>query len=297
MDGWRSTAADLALVHALTNQRVQVGSDADGHSVSMLMRDFLRYAGSNNDRNPFLVFDSVIFDTLLIQSNTHGLDDEPPWYTVPNIFSDDDLLRHLDPVDRPLYRWMLVGPTRSGSFVHTDPQGTCAWNALVSGAKHWVLFHPDTPREILLGRRGAAKGRNGNGDVVEEEELGVVLPAEDQWDDVWGWYHEDLPGIKESVAEHFAGKLDEEDEGEPIVRCFEFVQRPGEIVFVPALWHHAVLNLELSVAITQNFVDRENLQSACMIMDRDGDATSGGERRLSEALRERLRICRPELFV
>jgi histone arginine demethylase JMJD6 len=301
MDGWRcATAGGAAFVSALSDQRVLVGSDADGHSVSMVMRDFLRYAKNNRDRNPFLVFDSIIFDTLTATA-ARALDGcTRPWYTVPTIFSDDDLLQHLDLVDRPLYRWLLVGSKRSGSFVHTDPQGTCAWNALVSGAKHWVLFHPDTPREMLAAK-WVRKRRPGEDDDGEEGEEGEKLDsnAVDQWDDVWGWFHEDLPGIKASVENYFAEKMEEEEEGggegKPIVRCFEFVQRPGEIVFLPSLWHHAVLNVEHSVAITQNFVDRENLELACAIMDRDGDTVCDGVRRLSEALRERLQECRPDL--
>ena len=45
-------------------------------------------------------------------------------------------------------------------------------------------------------------------------------------------------------------------------RGYDFVQRAGETVYVPPGWPHAVVNLELSVAVTHNFVGPHNVVGA-----------------------------------
>ena len=94
------------------------------------------------------------------------------------------------------------------------------------------------------------------------------------WEDVYGFFLEDLPGIKQRVAAYFAalpvpvqgtGTADAAD-AKPCVRCIEFEQHAGEMVFVPSMWHHAVLNLTDTVAVTQNYCSRVNLRRCYSMM-------------------------------
>ena len=57
--------------------------------------------------------------------------------------------------------------------------------------------------------------------------------------------------------------------------CKEGICQPGELVYVPAGWYHLVLNLEPSLAITQNFVTKRYLPDTLGFMKYKPDQVSG----------------------
>ncbi|CAM9578770.1 unnamed protein product [Ectocarpus sp. 12 AP-2014] len=144
-------------------------------------------------------------------------------YDVPGVFADD-LFSVLGEERRPDHRWLIAGPARSGSSFHVDPNCTSAWNATVSGRKKWIMFPP---------------GETPPGVHPSEDGLDLAAPV--------------------SITEWFLNFYEECHAPGRRVRPLECVVSAGEVVFVPMGWWHCVLNLEWSVAITQNFVSRVNL--------------------------------------
>jgi hypothetical protein len=55
-------------------------------------------------------------------------------YSVPYLFQED-FFYVLDYDQRPAFRWLIIGPERSGASWHVDPGLTSAWNTLLCGRK------------------------------------------------------------------------------------------------------------------------------------------------------------------
>jgi len=117
---------------------------------------------------------------------------------------------------RPPWRWILIGPPRSGTGLHIDPLWTNAWVTVLQGQKRWMLFPPCTPHEKV-----------------------GMLPNQPQIpSSVWFRDYYDLVTSNRWPQEW-----------KPV----EVLQNPGETVFVPNGWMHLVLNLQLTVAVTHNY--------------------------------------------
>ncbi|GAB2290674.1 hypothetical protein Dimus_024949 [Dionaea muscipula] len=167
-------------------------SQRSSRKIKMKLKDYVSYMNLQHDEDPLYIFDDKFGDVApdLLKD-----------YDVPHLFQED-FFSVLDSDKRPPFRWLIIGPERSGASWHIDPALTSAWNTLLCGRKRWALYPP---------------GR---------------VPS----------------GVT--------------DDDKPI----EFTQSPGETIFVPSGWWHCVLNLELTIAVTQNVVNSKNFEFVCLDM-------------------------------
>ena len=165
---------------------------------------------------------------------------------------------------RPPYQWILMGPERSGTGLHVDPIGTHAWVTLLEGCKRWVLFPPDTPSEVIA--------------YSKSQQLASVV-----------WFEEWWCGGKILGPSKLSNDMDNLQQ--KVIEYVEFLQKPGETIYVPAGWPHLVLNLETSVAVTQNYATEfPSFQQFWKAVKEEGSLVQ------QEMLYESLRQSRPDLL-
>lgn len=147
---------------------------------------------------------------------------------------------------RPDYRWLIAGPARSGSGWHKDPNMTSAWNAVMHGTKFWMMLPPTTTPP---------------GVFVSSDQSEVTAPAS-----LSEWM---LDFYAETKAKH--GRRECGGDGQ----LLEGVCHKGEVMYVPSGWWHLVVNLDESVALTQNFVSVNELPAVLAFMKYTPNQISG----------------------
>lgn len=172
----------------------------------------MHYLCTNQDDSPLYLFHNCDSDKEIRRK-----------YNIPKFFRED-YFSILKSKVRPPYRWLLIGPRRSGTKVHIDPLDTSAWNISLQGYKLWVIFPNEVPKWIIEGRH---------------------LP--------------ELSQVGFEAIDFFLWRLPKVLENEGInLRPLICVQRPGETIYVPGGWWHAVLNLTDTLAVTQNYMNSVN---------------------------------------
>ncbi|GMF30158.1 unnamed protein product [Phytophthora fragariaefolia] len=249
-------------------------------TVEMSFADYFQYASSQHDETPLYIFDARFGEKMPAMLNDYTVEDlkvfredflsviatpegedgqKAPTQSVKlaaggkKIRKDKKKKRAPGSV-RPDFRWIVIGPQRTGAPWHQDPARTSAWNSLVKGRKRWAIYPPDSPPP------GVNVGKNG-----EYRDSGLDMPS-------LMWYLHVYPTLT------------------PDQKPLEIIQEEGETIYVPSGWWHLVLNLDLTIAVTQNFVDSHN---ALMFMK---DLLNDGQDEALSMFQHELRATRPETF-
>jgi hypothetical protein len=127
-------------------KKFRASSASAAQPAQFSMEEYLQYCKGTNDEVPFYLFDRDFASTKVVHSDINvssdgnegvstrclGDDYSLPCYFDPVVRKEMDLFRVLGP-DRPDFKWMVVGPRRSASIFHIDPNQTHAWNAVIRG--------------------------------------------------------------------------------------------------------------------------------------------------------------------
>ncbi|KAH8657605.1 hypothetical protein BGZ60DRAFT_383715 [Tricladium varicosporioides] len=205
-------------------------------AVDWTLKTYADYMQNNKDESPLYLFDRSFVEKMNLQV---GKRQESQSYWIPECFGED--LFEVLGENRPDNKWLIIGPARSGSTYHKDPNATSAWNAVLRGSKYWIMFPSNASAPLPPGV------------YVSEDQSEVTSPL--------------------SIAEWLLGF---HAEARKTPGCIEGVCNEGEVLHVPSGWWHLVVNLEASIAITQNFVPRSHLANVLLFLKEDiADQVSG----------------------
>ena len=118
------------------------------------------------------------------------------------------------------YQWMIMSQANTGTSLHLDPEYTMAWNTVLSGRKWWVLMPPELSPSLFSCDSSCSKTKEGDISILS-------------------WFKHILPQLR---GKKWYGNT---------VR--EFIQGPGETLYMPANMAHAIMNVEDNMSVTENY--------------------------------------------
>lgn len=216
---------------------------------------YVEYMDNSVDESPLYLFDCRFAEKMGLHPGDRPVPDGAEAdYTPPAAFGSD--LFNVLGTARPNDRWLIVGPARSGSTFHKDPNGTSAWNAVIRGSKYWLMF------PALLSKIDSRTGESKTealppppGVFLSPDGSEVTSPL--------------------SIAEYLHSF---HEIARKTPHCIEGICHEGEILHVPSGWFHLVLNLEESIALTQNFIAEAHLRDVLLFLRDSPDQISGFSR-------------------
>lgn len=153
-------------------------------------------------------------------------------YEVPQYFASDWLNEYYmshAELDDD-YMFVYMGPRGTWTPFHVDVFTSYSWSANIVGKKRWLLFPPGEENHLC---------------------------------DIQGQLIYDA--TSEELNDH--SKYREYDHDS--LKCYELIQDPGQIVFVPSGWHHQVWNLEDTISVNHNWINGCNVWNMWLTLKKE----------------------------
>jgi histone arginine demethylase JMJD6 len=209
---------------------------------------------ADDDAAPLYVFDPDILTCTFGNNNNGRSSSLSEEYSTPACFSNDAMACINGTEYRPLPpAWLLVGVKRSGTPIHDHPL-TVAWNALLVGCKLWCCLPPDVDESALLLNLQQQQQQEDEQEQDEQQECCTNNNNNNSDNNEHDCTTDDDEHSFDLSAMEWFHRCGTLPESAQII-----VQRPGEVVYLPAGWFHVVLNVETSTAISVSLTLRRDL--------------------------------------
>jgi hypothetical protein len=306
----------------------KVGEDDDGYKVKVKLKYFLSYLRVNTDDSPLYVFDSTFDDDSVSKSLLDGYsvpsyfrDDlfslvgeqrRPPyrwWLCGP---ARSGTCVHIDPLGTSAWNTLLLGRKRWVIFPPSTHKKIAKALCVIKKGEddeainYFVDHLPRLMRQIKRDEWAWKEARRRpDGDSVcadchSNNSTSMSISSGRTTRDSLGssssssscCSSSSSSGNDEAGSCSSCGKALPENPhskyGCSSDEIIEFTQYPGETIFVPGSWWHAVINMDDTVAITQNFCSKTNFAKVW----REARA---GRKKMSCKWLKRLRESHPDL--